>query len=1685
MKKALRLLSMVMAVVMIMSAACLPTYARTNASDYSKPNRYSGVQKYYFTAEQGCSYILDMIDEMLAEENINPTWTELIGTTGDDILEDATGLKSLDLRSVDNAISSLYTALSTLDDSGWKTVAKPFLGNILDTDTGIIKSYRYLDSSIKRANGSPDLDVLYNLVNWLGSLEHTLYLLVRGEVDLGLANSALGDYEIVLTDLPGFIKKILYQLLIDSNFDIEKGTVPSGFTVDGAVQQVVDWALITGTGDTVETGAASLLGANEEPLLPALGNESIQAAGGASITAVPIKADRGNGEVETTMNTYQVVANLIDALMSGMVKDMLMELLIDELDIDITANDGKGNTDIMTDMTFTLIVGAVEELFIKNGAPAIYYSADAQTYPVPKLNELMDWLLTGTGDTAPAIGTFISLSYKGINLTDNFMSLLNDVARMLPSLLPAFGLELNSALAYSPADLAETLSFNENRQIVFSSAEDAVTPLYLTYEEDMNGNRVRIYPTAYEENSSGVMVPSQYAYFDDDTRVNTIDPSNQATYVDPMLIRPEYYISDAKVYANLIKLLLSSFIDGAYFPEWTEDIPSVAAYALAAVAMNVVPEGEYYDRLDAYYYNNTHADSYISPSTGKVIDKDSDLPYTVTKTDSKGKSLEIVYAAGEIGAAIGAYYLNGILDIQEGEQLTVIGSSLEQFGFEFLIWAFKKYLPIFAGTYDAKTGLFGPVYDSFAKTELSGTWSEKINYYLQQVYVGQTDGKATVKSDANFNVVYNLIDDTLFSLIPITWLPATYDDAFDFINKWLLDSIQNFDLQQLFSLFSIREGGELDTTPLLTLIIRVLDRVLAIAFGGNSVLMPVRNGMFGINAPSFYTNNTSLTSLDDLISKESLQIFLPRLVSKLNEYKAPLLETIFPLIISANFLPSFDAGDDFSGTNYLGTDLTTYKISNLQDYLNKFNVGVNAKSILDTTDKEAAQAKVKANPGSYIYTQTLNGVENYTVYQPMHFFTSATETTGLTDGATFIDANGVAAGDTTYSTFTAFNKATLNTRNAKSPFVSYTTDGYRYLEVEDFSNAYSYNNFQDALDEASDFVGDYKSFGKGSESNGYGDWMKFYIQSNLKALNLYDANDDGVIVTDTAQATYDGNPGAPSNSFYPFITTASQSIEIYFAKTGKKTAVNMQEFNSTLYEQIAIALAYGADPANDIVLSSLDAEPVVRLALKKYGNVADARALAFDITPDSDGNYHTDAYQWSGLTAAELQAITDFCASIDWTFTYDTAAGTYEIARPAFALITPSMDFGNGISTTPAATRPEDNKDIVSRTAQRMYDGYVDYITELYTNRRDLYNHINIIGKRAEMAENDRKGQRLINTTSLQWLLKHTESAYKDSETHLRNRKFAGSGYSKIYTASSYAKFKNAYDFATSLEAAVRSAASAEGLTQSMISKAFDELMEAFMGLVDFTGAADWYKLEQNLALAEPFINNANAAQDYTSDSFGALKESYEAAKAYYDDQEAYDCEQQDIIDAAADDLYAKIFGIVYTKIADLNVKTGSSFVKVPLEDSVTGAGNVKNGFIIGLKEGYGISNDATSTGSIVDSENVAIEGMTVNDEKNMTFKVAQSKYGYGTGAYYTAHNGVRTVFNYFAVLYGDLNGDMRIDGTDKSILQAYIMGAYTFEDAQKEAADVNHDGYVDATDVELIQNYYRFVEGVEISQTK
>ena len=200
--------------------------------------------------------------------------------------------------------------------------------------------------------------------------------------------------------------------------------------------------------------------------------------------------------------------------------------------------------------------------------------------------------------------------------------------------------------------------------------------------------------------------------------------------------------------------------------------------------------------------------------------------------------------------------------------------------------------------------------------------------------------------------------------------------------------------------------------------------------------MYANGGLFAAN------NTTTITSLDALLDgsseSSSLAFFVTSLVRYLNQYKVELFTTIFPLLLTTKYVPEFD-----NGTNYLGTDITAYKVSRLQNYLDHFNVGVNATAILNTTDKAAADAAVKANANSYIYTRTLDGVDHYIVYKKLDFYTCATETSGIADDNTYTDGNGNVASDTTKSTFGSFGKSILNNRTALSHTPTTLTDSRR------------------------------------------------------------------------------------------------------------------------------------------------------------------------------------------------------------------------------------------------------------------------------------------------------------------------------------------------------------------------------------------------------------------------------------------------------------------------------------------------------------------------------------------------------------------------------------------------------------------------------------------------------------------
>lgn len=1675
MKKAKRLLAIILAVVMIATASSLPVYARIGGAGGSSDYKVYGtdsVGKYYFSAEQGSTYVLDLLDNMLADADLHiqlddskeggllPSATLPllnIKVAGDyrDYGEDGV----LHLTSIDNIILEVEGALSTLDSAGMVNILSPLLGDIMD----VLGSHEYLSTQTLRGNaplyqnGKNDIDVLFNVLGWVHSLKPVLLKIVRGNADLGVVGNFLPDnINNILNNLSGFLKDTLYTSLIDSSATAR----PSGMSMDAAIQKIIDWALISGTGVTPETGANSILGENMEAFLPAIANEP----GQANIDARTIQADRdGDGVPEShTMGFYQLVNNAIQALLNGMLKDLLTDVLYDALDVDPAVNDGKGDPAIMTDVMFNTIVGAVEGLCVQNGAPPVEYTADAQLYPVPKIDCLLDWFFKPNGGLA----TLIRFDYTGVHITDNFMSLLNDIARLAPGLLGGLlEMELPESIVYSADELNAVKYVNTSYQLCAEDDPDVMDQAYLSYEKDANGNQYQLFVSEYRT-VGDTRTPVAYGFVGTGLPANTTDAS-RSDYINPTFIRSDFVITTSQVWACLLKVLLNDIIDGCYFPEWADSISSAGAYALASLAAVILPEENFIERLDRYHYEVELGQTYQFKNPDKAYPA---LPYEITKADPTGKTPTVTLpkAALDIGASIGAFYLNGIFDFK-GRLLTVHNTTLEQFMVEFLIWGFITYLPVLSGSYNTDTGLFE-----------GGPFTNEVNAVVNAVY--SDTKKGILKTNANFDCIYQCIDATLFGFLPSDWLPQQFTSSFGFINGWLLNSVKDLNIQKIFSLLSVNPNGELNNS-VARVLINIVARTLGIVFGGRSILQT------GTGTSLFTSNPTVVTSFEQLLSTDSLAALVENLLDAIMDKGRILCATVFPLLLSTNFIPNYDEA-------ILGTDMTAYKIDDLKEYVNYLGKDINgikqSGNVLFEKEKTAKSAaeflgveyteviQNAATPGGndkflyrvtfpdhyeeeldairaaryfdngYVTSYEENGVTLYYVYSSRDYLQSATKSETA-------DAEG-------YYTYSGFNYAEITgVRSASNPLISYD-QSYRFFEAEDFSKAlFNYNNFEAAVENSEAFIGDYNSLATSTLPAAYAAWARYSIQSRLSAQNLYDTNGDGV--AEMVDTNNDGTPDTPQrpsipSAMYPFYTTNSANWA-YYDKTnqgviGRQTTVNKSEFTQANYEILNMAVEFGNNPENAIVLPDNQAEEIVRLALA---------TLAFDITPNADDSYNPGSLQWNTLSPAQISTISSFCSANGYTLV--NTDGVYTITRKPFDFITSSWSFGvSGVNINPVVETKDDNE--VQKINKAITEGYDSFVAEMRQSRLSLYNHLNELGKQIEFVESNRNAT--VDITSLAWALKYTEPAYKDSISNMRNLKISGTvngelTYTKIYTASSYQKLQDAYDFARSVLRVATGAAAAAGLTQSIVSKAYMGLIKAFQALAPFSGEADWAQLDKYIALAQSLTTDfdPNDENGFTLDSYNSLMSELGLSNEMRESS-GYDCESQDIVDSQVDDLFRAISSLEY-KVQPNIIPSEDSNIDFIVTETILGriVGQVYN-----LEEGVGLTKDL-----------VKLVGMYEDYENGKTMEVKKSTYGFGTGAYYQAIDGQSQKFYYVAVLFGDINGDARIDGTDKSSVNYYIITGQNTKtlmgDAKFEAADVDHDGDVDEADALYIEAHYNY----------
>lgn len=1764
MKKAKRLLAVLLAVVMLLSAASINTYAYTSANNYHEPKVSN--EMYWFNYEQGCGYLLDLLDDMLADAGIYIGTSELdvflndalgmeinIVTEGvwwflagvsldlDQYLKDA-GVSSgdLDLRSVDGLVKSLYGLLNCLDSDNVPEILENISG-IYDV-LGELNTYlnvANLDNNCTRATAE-DSEVLEMLILWLYNHSTLLVKAIAGTLDWGdLLGDMIGDLlggDTANLDL--FVKNMLYTMLVDDSLE----AIPEGETIDTGLQKVIDWALITGTGASPETGSNSILGANAEGLMPGMANQP----GGATITGIAIQADRDlDGVAENvTMSTYQLVANLLECLMGGMLGPMLSELLYDAFDVEITEQYPYGDPEVMNDQTFSMVIGLVESLLVQNGAPTPEYSEEENTYPALKIDAMLDWLFNGGG-----LDAFILIDYQGIHIQDNFMSLLNDLIRLLVNMLPSLGLFASSAhLSYSSDEMNAVWYYNDAGQLVAEGTEGAIDVTYVTYE-----TKEVVYATEYQTVNE-VTTPVAYNYLATDMPVNIADDT-ASDYANPKFIRNNYVIATDQVYATVIKMALNDMIEGCYFPEWATDIPTVLAYGLAALAAPAVPENNFYARLDAYH------ELTLNGGVGVVVDVNGNniepIPYTTVKVipekdaagNLTGKNHQVVVPSGalSIGCSYLAAYLNTILKL-DGKNLST-DTTLEQFAGEFLLWGFTEYVPMLSGEDTDGNGTMDTV----------GTWRDAVNTYVAAVYQADENGSygsRTYKETANFDAIYDLLDATLFSLIPTSWLPNITSST-QLINEWLLGNLIEFDLQGILGLLSVNmdPSAELNK-PLLEVLLLVIDRVLAIVFNDSGLLLP--DGRTNVVKNKNYT---TIKTLDALLSSKdasgnpseaaSLPVFLKNLLSHLNTYKSMIFGTVLPLLVSDVYERPYD-------TDYLGTNMTRYKIQDLEDYIDSFGGNINATEIrtfdnaedaeaaaagdatvqrVVTTDdagnitattyqvklnngttygsyatKEEADAVIETLEDSYVYEYTSeDGVTTYTVYSNWSYLDTALSTSVSNDHKDS-DYTHVGGNYTTYSEFQFANLTT--TRSATTPFVSYETGYHRFFAYEDWGDTgYYYAAVNNALEDGSEFVSEYNSFAESTLPAAYGEWFMYSINAQLKAKDLYDSNDDGYSVLSETDSNYvapttdadgnvtddgnpvDGDPGIPS-AIYPFSTTDATDFPFEDSVTGDSTSVKMNEMTAANYEQLAMAIAYGENEENDVRFNTDEMEAIIRLALN---------TVAFDITPYAtaeDGTllYNAGSKQWNTLTEAEFTTIVNWCTANGLTCgveTLEDGTTNYWIARPAFKLLDAGLALG-GVAAKPLTNAEYDavygkismlndtNAQGAAMTyaddvKMQIHKSYEEYVNELYTNRRGIYNMIDLISYRYERAESNRL--KTADTTMLKWIKDLSASAYKNTSTQLRNYKYTGDvdvatgelAMTKVYTSGSYADFKEAYDYAESLINAVEKQTMAENeFTQSLITEAYLGLLKAYLNLVDYKGAASWEQLDYYMEIANGILTDddrLDAVLGYQEAGLKVLESTYAEADTLRNDSDVDD-ERQTEVDNMAAALRQAINALVYNTApsltaADLGDIVNNTAIHVTSED---GAARIV-GQVYGLEEGVGAVMDI-----------VELIGMRLDEGVGNTLTITGSGKGAGTGAYYRGTVGNNERFRYYAVLYGDINGDSRIDGTDATALELYtaLNSVNSMDSIKSEAADADHDGSVDEFDVAAIVDHYTFVEKID-----
>ncbi len=176
MKKSTRILSILMAFVMLFGSFSVMGSAYQAYKGTVIADQYNDVDAPEFTLEQYASMALDELDRMLAKEQIKL---------------DLLGMLKLDLTSVDATIGSVLSFL----DTGAALITMLGDASTLPAICDPLKA-----STAKRSGGS-DLQVIYALLDFVSNLKGIAHNYVEGNVTVGILDGFIADYKFNVRDL--------------------------------------------------------------------------------------------------------------------------------------------------------------------------------------------------------------------------------------------------------------------------------------------------------------------------------------------------------------------------------------------------------------------------------------------------------------------------------------------------------------------------------------------------------------------------------------------------------------------------------------------------------------------------------------------------------------------------------------------------------------------------------------------------------------------------------------------------------------------------------------------------------------------------------------------------------------------------------------------------------------------------------------------------------------------------------------------------------------------------------------------------------------------------------------------------------------------------------------------------------------------------------------------------------------------------------------------------------------------------------------------------------------------------------------------------------------------------------------------------------------------------------------------